>query len=106
VQVYPDDSRDAPSLGVGVRRGGQFHVLYCRSGCQDVQARSDLLGAVPARCRLAVEQVTVRAFHVFGVSCAGPSLNARQVQKVAKLASLLGRGRFPECCDCGSPVLR
>jgi len=63
-------------------------------------------GVVLAPCQPAVEQVTVGAFHVFVVSYAGPLLNARQVQKLAKPASLLGRKSFLECCDCGSPVLR
>jgi len=88
-----------------VCRGGQFHALCCRAGCQDARARSDLPGAVPARCWPAVEQVIVGAFHVFVVSYAGPSLNARQVQKLAKPAVLLERKSFLGCCGCGSPVV-
>ncbi len=99
--MCPDGARGARAGGVQVCRGEQFHALYYRSACQDVQAHPGLPGAVLAQCRSAVEQVPVRAFHVFVLLfCAG------QVQGPVQPALLLEQKCLLCCCDCGLQVLR
>ena len=99
--MCPDGARGARAGGVQVCQGEQFHALYYRSACQGVQAHPGLPGAVLAQCRSAVEQVPVRAFHVFVLLfCAG------QVQRPVQPALSLEQKCLLCCCDCGLQVLR
>ena len=99
--MCPDGARGARAGGVQVCQGEQFHALYYRSACQDVQAHPGLPGAVLAQCRSAVEQVPLRAFHMFVLLfCAG------QVQRPVQSALSLEQKCLLCCCDCGQQVLR
>ena len=99
--MCPDGARGARAGGVQVCRGEQVRALYCRSACQDVQAHPGLPGAVLAQCRSAVEQVPLRAFHMFVLLfCAG------QVQRPVQSALSLEQKCLLCCCDCGLQVLR